>query len=71
MDEVPRIQEEVNVESKIEEVLIHENGGGGTDRLCSECLTSARRLGQLEEETGKATAIVQVLEMCMCLCRRI
>ena len=50
-------------ESKIEEVLINENGSKGTAQLCSECLSSARRLGQLQDETAKATAIVQVLEM--------
>ena len=53
----------MDVESKIEEVLIQENGSGGTAQLCSECLSSARRLGQLQDETEKATAIVQVLKM--------
>ena len=54
----------MDVESKIEEVLIHENSSAqGTAQLCSECLNSARRLGQLQDETEKATAIVQVLEM--------
>ena len=57
MDEVPRILEEVKMESKTQE------NSGGIDQLCSECLTSARRLGQLEEEAEKAAAIVQVLEM--------
>ena len=54
----------MDVESKIEEVLIHENSSAqGTAQLCSECLNSARRLGQLQDETQKASAIVQVLEM--------
>ena len=74
MDKAPRIQEKVGVDSKIKEVLVQENGvkskmkevliqGNGvegTDQLCSECLASAKRLGQLEDETEKAVAIVQV-----------
>ena len=59
MEEVPRIQEEAGVESKVNEVLIQKNVGG-TYQLCSECLASARRLGQLEDETEKAVVIVQV-----------
>ena len=59
MDKVPRIQEEMGAEAKIKEVPIHENDGG-SDQLCSECLASARRLGQLEDKTEKTAAIVQV-----------
>ena len=60
MDKVPRIQEEVGVEAKMKEVPIHEVGSGGTEQLCSKCLGSARRLGQLEDKTEKTAAIVQV-----------
>ena len=58
MDEVSRIQEELDVDSKITN---HNNVVGGTNQqLCSECLASAKRLGQLEDETEKAVVIVQV-----------
>ena len=60
MNDVPRIQEEVGGESKLKKVPIHDNGDGGTEQLCSECLASAKRLGQLEDETEKAVVIVQV-----------
>ena len=41
----------------------HDGEDGKTEQLCSDCLASARRSGQLGDESEQAIAIMQVIGM--------
>ena len=47
----------------MESKATHDGEDGKTEQLCNDCLASARRSGQLGDETEQAIAIMQVIGM--------